>query len=147
MRVYHEIYIYKRIVQAKLFIDHHFCDDIDLHNIASEAYFSKFHFVRLFKTIYGKTPHQYLIKVRLENAKILLEKNATVMDTCFGVGFSSVTSFTELFKIHFRISPSKYRSAYKQRQDQIKAYPFQFVPNCFIEQKDWNQKSNFQEVL
>ncbi len=93
---YPKIYLYKRIVQAKLFIDTHLSDDIDLDNIADEAYFSKFHFIRLFKTIYGKTPHQYLTRVRIESAKELLQKDTSVTETCFSVGFESITSFTAL---------------------------------------------------
>ncbi len=77
---YPKIYLYKRIVQAKLFIDTHFNNDIALSNIADEAYFSKFHFIRLFKTIYGKTPHQYLTEVRIENAKVFLQKGISVTD-------------------------------------------------------------------
>ena len=73
MEQYPKIYLYRRIVQAKLFIDEHFGNNIDLDNIADEAYFSKFHFIRLFKTIYNKTPHQYLTIVRIEKAKMLLK--------------------------------------------------------------------------
>ena len=72
---YPKIYLYKRIVQAKLFIDNNYAEDIDLDNIADEAYFSKFHFIRLFKNIYGSTPHHYLRQVRIEHAKQLLAKN------------------------------------------------------------------------
>lgn len=57
---YPKMYLYKRIVQAKLYIDNHYANNIDLNDISDEAYFSKFHFIRLFKSIYGKTPHQYL---------------------------------------------------------------------------------------
>lgn len=65
---YPKIYLYRRLVQAKLFIDTHYADNIDLGNIPDEAYFSKFHFIRQFKDIYRKTPHQYLIFVRIEKA-------------------------------------------------------------------------------
>ena len=41
--------MYKRIVQAKLFIDRKYAERIALNNISDEAHFSKFHFVRLFK--------------------------------------------------------------------------------------------------
>src|SRR5438477_11634490 len=105
---YPKIYLYKRIVQAKLFIDTNFSDDIDLDNIADEAYFSKFHFIRLFKIIYGKTPHQYLTRVRIENAKELLQKEISVTETCFAVGFDSITYFTGLFKRFANICPSEY---------------------------------------
>ncbi|HUS03703.1 MAG TPA: AraC family transcriptional regulator [Chitinophagaceae bacterium] len=133
MTAYPKIYLYKRVVQAKLFIDCHYNDNIDLGNIADEAYFSKFHFIRLFKTIYGSTPHQYLIKVRIENAKELLQKDLSVTDACFEVGFDSVSSFSGLFKRYTRISPSGYQQQYKKRQEQIKTTPLHFIPHCFAE--------------
>lgn len=143
---YPKIYLYKRIVQAKLFIDNNYTDNIDLNNISDEAYFSKFHFIRLFKTIYGKTPHQYLIWVRMENAKALLQKGLSVTETCFSVGFGSVGSFTGLFKRYTNICPSGYQQQYKKRKEQIEKNPLQFIPACFAEQKGWTQKSNFREV-
>jgi AraC-like DNA-binding protein len=143
---YPKIYLYKRIVQAKLFIDNYYHDNIDLGNIADEAYFSKFHFIRLFKTIYGSTPHQYLIKVRIENAKELLQQDISVTDTCFDVGFDSVSSFSGLFKRYTKLSPSEYQQQYKKRQEQIKTTPLQFIPNCFAEEKGWTKNSNFKEM-
>ncbi len=144
---YPKIYLYKRIVQAKVFIDTQFSDDIDLDNIADEACFSKFHFIRLFKMIYGETPHQYLIKVRVENAKLFLQKDISVTETCFAVGFDSVSSFTGLFKRLTKFSPALYQQQFKERQALIKISPLQFVPNCFAEQKGWAKKSNFEEEL
>lgn len=134
---YPKIYIYKRIVQAKLFIDSHFGDDIDLDNIADEASFSKFHFIRLFKRIYGKTPHQYLTSVRIENAKKLLQNENSVTETCFMIGFESASSFTGVFKRYTNMLPSEYQQQYKKRKEQIKKIPLQFIPNCFAEQKGW----------
>jgi AraC-like DNA-binding protein len=136
---YPKMYLYKRIVQAKLFIDTHYCDSIELHNIADEASFSKFHFIRLFKTIYGNTPHQYLIKVRIENAKLLLQKNIPVTDACFSVGFESPASFSALFKRYTNSSPSQYQQEYLSRQQLIKKVPLKFIPNCFAEQKGWTK--------
>ena len=143
---YPKIYLYKRIVQAKLFIDEHFSESIDLENIADCAYFSKFHFIRLFKSIYGKTPHQYLTTVRIENAKVLLQKGNPVGNTCFAVGFDSVSSFSGLFRRYAKHSPIEYQQIYKIRQEKIKNSPLQFIPNCFAEQKGWIENSNFQEV-
>ncbi len=39
MEQYEKIYLYKRIVQAKLFIDDHYAENIDLNNIADQAHF------------------------------------------------------------------------------------------------------------
>jgi AraC-like DNA-binding protein len=134
---YPNIYIYKRIVQAKLFIDNHFAENIDLHNIADEACFSRFHFIRLFRSIYGKTPHQYLISVRIENAMRFLQQGFSVTETCFMVGFESVSSFTGLFKRITRHPPSLYQQQQRERQSQIQTSPLHFVPACFARQKGW----------
>jgi AraC-like DNA-binding protein len=146
MQEFPKIYLYKRIVQAKLFIDAHYSEDLDLDNISTEACFSKFHFIRLFKSIYGRTPHQCLMKVRIDNAEKLLREGMSTTEACFAVGFESVTSFTALFKRINKTSPSVYQQQYMLRQEKIKDKPLHFIPGCFAAQKGWTQKSNFQEV-
>jgi AraC-like DNA-binding protein len=143
---YPKLYLYRRIVQAKLFIDEHYAENIDLDNISDEAYFSKFHFIRLFKKAYGKTPHQYLISVRIEQARLLLQLQKSVSEVCFEVGFSSISSFTGLFKKVVGKTPSGYSLEQKQRRENILQSPLIYIPGCFSEMKGWNKKSNFQEV-
>ncbi len=142
---YPEFYLYNRIVKAKLFIDENYQENIDLNNIADEACFSKYHFTRLFKNIYGKSPHQYLMQVRIEKAKHFLQMNHTVSETCFLVGFESITSFAGLFKKSEGKTPSEYQRLYRKRNDAIKTAPLNFIPNCFAEQKGWTKNSNFEE--
>jgi len=141
-----KIYLYRRIVQAKLFIDSHFHENINLADTADEALFSKFHFIRLFKNIYGKTPHQYLTYVRIENAKLLLQSRMTVTDVCYDVGFESVSSFTGLFRRVVGQTPSSYQARQHQLLADIAEMPLKYIPNCFAEKKGWSKKSNFQEV-
>ncbi len=143
---YPNIYLYRRIVQAKLFIDSNYADAIELNNIADEAYFSKFHFIRLFKKIYGKTPHQYLIAVRIEKALQLLRTLKPVTDVCYSVGFESLSSFSGLFKRIVGISPSAYLAQQQQLQQQINKAPLIFIPGCFAEKNGWLKNSNFEEV-
>jgi AraC-like DNA-binding protein len=147
MEQYQKIYLYKRIVQAKLFIDNRYAEKIDIDNIADEAYFSKFHFTRLFKNIYGKTPHHYLRQVRIDNARCLLTKNISVSEVCYSVGFDSVTSFTGLFKKLVGSTPSAFQQQQKNRSTDIATSPLHFIPNCFAETYGWIKNSNFQEVL
>ena len=132
-----KIYLYRRIVQAKLFIDANFATHIDLDNIADEASFSKFHFIRLFKEIYGKTPHQYLIAVRVDKATRLLAEGKSVSETCGEVGFESISSFSGLFKRMVGISPSVYLQQQTERNEKISETPLSFIPNCFAEAKGW----------
>jgi len=91
-------YQINQIAVAKLFIDSHFSDNIDLNCLSGVSLFSKFHFIRLFKRYYGRTPYQYLTEVRVARAKQLLKSGIPVSQACFSVGFDSVTSFTGLFK-------------------------------------------------
>jgi len=143
---YPKIYFYRRIVQAKLFIDTHYADKIDLGNIADEAYFSKFHFIRTFKNIYRKTPHQYLIFVRIEKAMELLKTGVTVSDTCYGIGFESLSSFSGLFKRVVGITPSEYLAQHQKMKAQMLKSPLDFIPGCFAEKNGWLKNSNFGET-
>lgn len=139
MEQYEKIYLYRRIVRAKLFIDNHYADKIELDSIADQAHFSKFHFIRLFKSIYGKTPNNYLIKVRMDNAKILLEKGHPVSEVSAMVGFDSVTSFAGMFKKIIGQAPSALQKAFEAKQHAIKTNPFLYIPNCFAETNGWTK--------
>lgn len=143
---YPKVYLYRRIVKAKLFIDEHFAEPIDLDHISDEAFFSKFHFIRLFKKTYARTPHQYLTFVRIERSKLLLKDGLPISEVCFAVGFDSVSSFTGLFKRQVGQTPSAYRETHLRIREELKTIPLKYVPNCFIEMKGWAQKSNFEEA-
>ena len=145
MEQYPKIYLYRRIVQSKLFIDDHYGDNIDLHNIADEAFFSRFHFIRLFKSIYNKTPHQYLTIVRIEKAKEFLSNGIPPAEVCFSIGFESVSSFTGLFKRMTGLTPAAYQQQQSKRRSEMARTPLKYIPNCFAENKGWTKNSNFQE--
>lgn len=106
--IYPKDYLTKQVIQAKHFIDGYFGNKITLDDLAGEAFLSKFHFIRLFKSYYGRTPYQYLTSVRIENAKRLLKSDATVSEVCFAVGFDSITYFTGLFKKTTGLTPAAF---------------------------------------
>ena len=100
----------KHIIQSKLYIDKHFSENINLSKIAGKAMVSKFHFIRVFKKYYGRTPNQYLQEVRIEKAKQLLQKGKTIDETCYAIGFTSKTSFISLFKKKTGKTPLTYQN-------------------------------------
>lgn len=131
------IHDYHRVVQAKMYIDLHYNEQPFLEEMAAEACYSKFHFLRLFSQVYGVSPRQYLIRVRMSNARGQLEKGVSVADACYQSGFSSVTTFSGLFKRSFGVSPHTYRSRTLARRKAIAETPLKFVPSCFAMKKGW----------
>ena len=103
----------RQIIQSKLYIDKNFSTDISLDKIAAKAHISKFHFIRLFKKYYGRTPHQYLQEVRIEKAKKFLHAGKTIDTVCVLVGFTSKTTFTTLFRKMTGTTPRIYQNKKK----------------------------------
>jgi AraC-like DNA-binding protein len=126
--------IYQRIAAAKMYIDENFHESIDLEEISQQAFFSRFHFHRLFTKIYRRTPHQYLTRKRIEKAKDMLAENKPVTDVCNEVGFESVGSFSVLFKKEIGFAPQYYRNMAWLKKQKQKEQPKSFIPHCFIEQ-------------
>ena len=98
-----------QIVRSKLFIDKHFSENINLDKVAAKALVSKFHFIRLFKKYYRRTPNQYLQEARTKEAKRLLSKGNSIDEVCIAIGFASKTSFISLFKKMTGVTPSVYQ--------------------------------------
>jgi len=87
-----------RLLTARNYIDRHYDLPLTLKQLATHVHVSPFHFLRLFKERFGKTPHQYLRQKRIDQAKYYLARShLTVTAVCFKVGFESPGSFSSLF--------------------------------------------------
>lgn len=106
--LYPKSYLLNQVITAKKFIDKNYSNEISLDDIAGAAFISKFHFLRLYKKYYGKTPYQYLTEVRIIKAKELLKAGHSVSETCYLLGFNSLSSFSILFKKLGGSSPSDF---------------------------------------
>jgi AraC-like DNA-binding protein len=142
--------VYKKIVTAKLYIDGNFNEAIDLDRLSKEACLSRFHFHRLFTRIYRVTPHQYLTRKRIDQARRCLAENTlTITEICNEVGFESIGSFSTLFKKEIGHAPTQYRVRAWQRKEETREQPRSFIPHCFIENcagESSAPKSNNQEA-
>jgi AraC family transcriptional regulator len=79
--------------------------------LADVAGMSVFHFAREFKRSTGTTPHQYLIKLRVERAKALLATpDLPLIEVGLRSGFSHQSHFTRLFRRETGTTPSSYRN-------------------------------------
>ncbi|HKS26898.1 MAG TPA: AraC family transcriptional regulator [Pyrinomonadaceae bacterium] len=92
------------------FIAENYEQDLSLAELAQVAAMSTFHFAREFKRATGTTPHQYLIKFRVERAKALLaESGMPLVEVGFRSGFSHQSHFSRLFRRLTGTTPLSYR--------------------------------------
>lgn len=92
------------------FIGDNYGRDLSLAELASVSGMSAFHFAREFKRTTGTTPHQYLIKFRIDRAKALLaESQMPLVEVGFLSGFSHQSHFTRLFHRVTGTTPHSYR--------------------------------------
>lgn len=125
--------LHKRIVKTKLFIDRNFAQAIDLDILSSEACVSKFHFIRIFKKTYTKTPHQYLFQKRMDKAKELLKAGRlSIYEVCLHVGFESRQTFTTKFRQHTGLTPAQYRQKELEKVIIGQTKPEKMIPFCFL---------------
>jgi len=97
-----------RCREARRLIEERCCSGVDLDEVCGRMFVSKFHFIRQFNRVYGQTPHRYLTEQRLQSAKVLLEAGMGVSAVCCRVGFSSVPSFSAIFKRCVGCTPAAY---------------------------------------
>jgi AraC family transcriptional regulator len=101
-----------KLRRVESFIADNFADDISLTELAQVAGMSSFHFAREFKKATGTTPHQYLIKFRVDRAKHLLSNNnLPLVEVGLMSGFSHQSHFTRLFRRITGTTPHLYRAA------------------------------------
>jgi AraC-like DNA-binding protein len=102
----------RRAVETALWIDAHSDRSIELEDAAAQAGVSPFHFLRLFSSVLGVTPHQYLVRSRLRHAaRLLADDDKAVTDIAYDVGFGDLSNFTRTFHRAAGVSPLKFRQA------------------------------------
>ena len=107
-------------------------EELTLADLSLEVDLSAWHFLRAFRDAFGETPHEFLTRLRLERAKDLLTvTNRPVTDICFDVGFTSLGSFSTLFRRQVGLSPAEFRRRVRAWVTVPGRHPWAFVPFCF----------------
>jgi AraC-like DNA-binding protein len=102
----------RRAVEAALWIDAHSHQEINLEDAAAQADVSPFHFLRLFSSVLGVTPHQYLVRSRLRHAaRLLADDKNSITDIAYDVGFGDLSNFVRTFHRAAGVSPRRFREA------------------------------------
>ena len=94
------------------FMTENLARDIDVDELVTRCGLSRAQFFRAFRQSTGQTPHRYLVGLRLERAREILEaSNLAVAEVSVAVGMGSNAGFARLFHQRFGEHPARYRRA------------------------------------
>lgn len=99
----------KYIYQIKEYIDKNYFCEINLDYFSDKYYMSKEYLSRLFKEEFGFGIYEYTLKIRMENAKVMLDANMKIKDISNALGYKDNNYFSKAFKSYHGISPTEYR--------------------------------------
>jgi AraC family transcriptional regulator len=103
--------VLKRLVAAVDFIYANFDRDISLDEIASASCLSKFHFLRLFKAAYSKTPGKFVDEIRIATAVEQLKKtDLGIHLIAKNLGYHNSSSFSRMFYNQLGVYPTQLRN-------------------------------------
>ncbi len=110
-----------RIRRVFEFIDKNLDSDLSLNTLSAIAFFSPFHFHRVFKFITGETLHEYVTRRRIEKSALdLLHKSSTTTAIAHTYGFSDNASYSKAFKKYFGVSPTEFKKQNPNRHSKIR---------------------------
>ena len=101
----------ERINNALYHIHKDISADLSGKKLSQISAYSEQHFHRLFRKITGETVHQYVLRTRLEHAanQLLFDPESSIMVIAEKVGFTSLSSFSHVFKREFGVTPGYWR--------------------------------------
>ncbi|HMG34954.1 MAG TPA: AraC family transcriptional regulator [Blastocatellia bacterium] len=103
-----------------------------VRQVARATGMSPYHFIRLFKAVFGETPKQCQLHARLEKAKHLLTvTDRSVTDVCLEAGFTSLGTFSYVFARRVGMAPTAYRQKVRSMMTRRGEIPHQLIPGCF----------------
>ena len=109
--------LHKKLKLALAYMTKHPQEKISIAQLADLAHLSQYHFIRCFRSAYELTPLQYLMRLRLKQASLLLKKSgATIGNIIPQCGFENESAFIRLFKKEFRMTPIAYRKEFGKKK-------------------------------
>ncbi|MBE9211532.1 helix-turn-helix transcriptional regulator [Plectonema cf. radiosum LEGE 06105] len=102
-----------KLKEIKDYIEENLAEELAIANLAALVPMSEFHFARTFKSLAKEPPHRYILKRRIERAKILLEVTRfSAAEIAYQVGFSNPSHFTAQFRKLVGVTPKVYRNSF-----------------------------------
>ena len=104
----------ERLGKAIEYINHHYCENLTLRQIAEQCNITPNYFSALFKDCLNTKLWDYITAKRIEKAKRMLDKterSMNILDIAIQCGYSNTANFNRAFKQHTGITPSQYRNS------------------------------------
>lgn len=103
-------------LQASLnYLNRHYAEPLTLEALASMEYLSPSRYSALFRRMTGRSPQQYLIELRLKNAReLILSTDLSISEIARSVGYDDALYFSRLFRRHFASSPRALRTGHRR---------------------------------
>jgi AraC-like DNA-binding protein len=113
-----------RLKRVLAYIDEHMCESITLATLAQVAGLSRMYFAAQFRAATGCTPHECVLRKRIERAQQLLaETSEPLVSIALTVGFQSQAHFSTVFKRFAGLSPHQWRDANRETPDIARKTP------------------------
>lgn len=103
--------IFRSVLHGRSFIDEHITENLSLEQMALQTGISKYHFIRVFKSVFGVSPYQYQKRKRLECARLDLMNGHEILLTALRYGFPDAASFSKAFRQVFGRTPGSIRKS------------------------------------
>jgi AraC family transcriptional regulator len=101
-----------RLKRVLAYIDDNLGGDINLDDLAGVARLSPHHFSELFRQSTGTSPYRYVLRRRVECAKVLLRESVMgVLEVALAVGFADQSHFSKVFRRVTGMAPGAWRAA------------------------------------
>ena len=104
----------RRLQRVFSHIQENIGQELSVTELAQVAGMSQYYFSKLFKMSTGITPHQYVMRQRVERAQEYLRESRTALsDIAIKVGFETQSHFTSVFRRLASITPKHYREMHR----------------------------------
>ncbi len=99
----------ENILALQQYLDAHYTEIDSVSTVAEHFFYSREYVSRLFKKYYDTTILDYIHKLRISKSRTLIAEGMPIIDVCFAVGYSSLSTFIRAFRKVTNMTPSEYR--------------------------------------
>ena len=104
----------ENILALQQYLDAHYTEINSVSEVAEHFFYSREYVSRLFKKYYDTTILDYIHKLRISKSRTLIAEGMPIIDVCYAVGFSSLSTFIRAFRTATDMTPSEYRKIVRE---------------------------------